>query len=156
MSRKFLKPLGMANLHTFTRPASQPHPLPAGLLLLVALIGEGRERRHLVRLDGAADDVAQPGLVLHRAAHGRHDDEVHVSLVLGVQLQQVLALLRRALVLLLKVQNVLQRDLNHAAAAAGEMVGNKHNTTQLFTSMSIIVGVLIECPHHYHTKTTYW
>ena len=88
------------------------HPLPPGLGLLGALLGEGRERGHLLRLNGLAEDGAEPGLVLHSAAHGRAGDEVHVALVFHVQLEEVFALLSRALVLLLKVQDVLQRDLN--------------------------------------------
>lgn len=88
------------------------HPLPPRFLLLLALLGERWESLHVAVLDGVLDDASDPGLIILGEAHQPQRDKVHVSLVCDVQPQQVLPLLVRALVLLLKGQDVLHSNLS--------------------------------------------
>lgn len=87
------------------------HPLPPSPLLLLSLLSERWVRRDLSALDGSLDDAAEPGLVFLGAAQSRLGDGVHVPLVLHVQLDHILPLFIRALVLLLEFKDVLHRDL---------------------------------------------
>lgn len=87
------------------------HPLPTRPLLLFILLSERWERCDLFALDGSLDDAAEPGLILLGAAQSRGRDGVHISLVLHVQLDHILPLLVGALVLLLKLEDVLHGNL---------------------------------------------
>lgn len=61
---------------------------------------------------GRLDDAADPGLILLGAAHSRLCDGVHVSLVLLIQLDDVLLLLIRTFIFLFKLKDVLQCNLH--------------------------------------------
>lgn len=87
------------------------HPLSSSLLLLLSFPSERRESFDLAAVYGGLDDAADPGLILLSAAHSRLCDGVHVSLVLLVQLDEVLLLLIRTFVFLLKLEDVLHRNL---------------------------------------------
>ena len=91
------------------------HPLPTRPLLLNTLLSKRWERWDLFLLNGRLDDAAEPGLVFLGAAQGRGHDGVHLSLVLHVQLDQVLPLLVRALVFLLEFKDVIYCDLGERA-----------------------------------------
>lgn len=87
------------------------HPLSTSLLLLLTLSGKRWECFNLSAVNGRLDDAADPGLVLLCAAQGGCCDGIHVSLVLHVQLDYILPLLIRALILLLKFKDILHCNL---------------------------------------------
>ncbi len=87
------------------------HPLPTSPFLLFTLSGKCWECCDVSAVDGSLDDAAEPGLVFLGAAQSRGCDGVHVSLVLHIQLDYILPFLVRALIFLLKFEDVLDRDL---------------------------------------------
>lgn len=96
-------------MYNVDRPESQyiSYPLPTRPLLLFTLPSKCRECFDVSTVDSSLDDAADPGLILLGAAQSRRSDGVHVSLVLHIQLDYILPLLIRALIFLLKFENVL-------------------------------------------------
>lgn len=83
------------------------YPALAVAFLLGALVGEGLEGRQVLGVYKTLQDGPDARLLVLLGKQRRVHDEVHVALILQVQTAQVLLLLICALVLLLKLEDVL-------------------------------------------------